>query len=177
MDRTGQEGDAQTLNDIKPIGMDAAGYQVMQNAVLDLLNRFPGLTGETVVFQGLTENYGMSVEPSSGALVYTESTDIVGGVHQTCQFPFFLVYRSDTSDEYQKLWIANLLDSIGAWICREPVVVDGEDVRLTEYPELSGGRKITRVTRENSYTLTPNENKTQDWVIPITVFYNHDFYS
>ena len=165
------------MNEMKPIGTDAEGYSVLRDAVLDLLNQFPGLDGETVVFQSLSEDYGLSVEPEGGALIFTESRDIVGGVYQTCRYPFFLVYRSDTSDEYQKTRVSTLLDTIGAWICREPVEINGENVRLIEYPELSGGRKITGVTRDNSYALTQNENKTQDWVIPITVLYNHDFHS
>lgn len=165
------------MNEVKPIGKDVAGYSVLRDAVVDLLNKFPGLDGETVVFQSLSEDYGLSVEPEGGALIFTETKDIIGRVYQTCRYPFYLVYRSDTSDEYQKNRVSTLLDTIGAWICREPVEVNGELVRLNEYPELSGGRQITSVSRDNSYALVQNANKTQDWVIPITVFYTHDFYS
>ena len=71
--------------------------------------------------------------------------------------------------------INEFLDKMGAWLCKEPVTIDGEEYQLSAYPAITGGRKITSVTRFNSYALEPNANKTQDWVIPITVNYTHEF--
>lgn len=159
----------------KPLGLDGTGFEILKTAVLTLLNEFPGLDGREISFSGLTEDSGISMEPDSGTLIFKEKKDIIGGVHRECQFPFFVVYRSGAASSYLKMSTAEFLDTLGAWICREPVTIDEEAYQLTEYPALTGGRKITSVTRFNSYALEANENKTQDWVIPITVHYTHEF--
>lgn len=163
------------MNEQKPIKTDSGGFEALKPAILSLLNDYPALNGRVITFQGLTEDSGISIEPESGALVFTEQRDIIGGIHQKCQFPFFVVYRSDASSEYLKLSISAFLDDLGAWLCREPVTIGEEEHRLAGYPKLTGGRKITGISRFNSYSLVPNENKSQDWVIPVTVHYTHDF--
>lgn len=159
----------------KPLGLDGEGTDILKNAVLELLNQFPGLDGREITFSGLKEDSGISMEPDSGTLIYTEKKFITGDVRQECQFPFFVVYRSGASSSSLKMSTAEFLDTLGAWICREPVVVDETPHQLIAYPALSDGRKITKVTRFNSYALEPNQNKTQDWIIPITVHYTHEF--
>lgn len=165
------------MNQVKPISIDGEGFDIVKNAVIDLMNQYPGMEGRKVSYMGLTEESGISIEPESGALIYSQSKDIVGNVVQKCQFPFFVVYRSGASSEYQKLNINDFLDTLGAWVCREPVQIDGVSHRLSSYPKMSGNRRITDVVRFNSYALAPNQNGTQDWVIPITVNYIHEFES
>lgn len=159
----------------KPLGLDGEGYDILKNAVLTLLNQYPGLSGQEILFSSLYEDSGISMEPESGTLIYTSKQDVIGNVKQECQFPFYVVYRSGASSPFLKMGISKFLDSLGAWICREPVTIDGEYHQLTEYPKLTGNRKIISVTRFNSYALEPNENETQDWLIPITVHYTHEF--
>lgn len=161
--------------DQKPIGLDGSSYEILKKAVLDLLNQYPGLDGETIYFNGLTEDSGISMEPDSGTLIYKKKRDITGGEKWECQFPFFVVYRSGANRPGQKMAINAFLDSLGAWLCREPVVIAGETYQLTQYPTLTGQRRITSVTRFNSYALDPNPNATQDWIIPITVHYTNEF--
>lgn len=163
------------MTEQKPISLDGSGFDVLTEAVLELLNQYPGLAGRYISYASLSKDGGISVEPESGALVYTEQTDILGGVVQECQFPFFVVYRIAATNENQKLSISEFLDTIGAWICKEPITVGRTAHQLNNYPELTGGRKITGVTRFNSYALEPNENGTQDWVLPVTVKYIHEF--
>lgn len=163
------------MNELKPISQDGEGYNILKDAVLDLLNLYPGLDGKTVTFSNLREDDGLSIEPESGALIYVEKKDIVGGVYQECQFPFFLVHRSNAGSSFLKMGVNEFLDTIAAWICREPVIISQTLYQLTEYPKLTGGRKITGVTRFNSYALEPNPNGTQDWVVPITVKYTHEY--
>lgn len=163
------------MNEQKPIGLDGTGYEVLKDAVLELLNKFPGLNGMAITFSGLNADSGISMEPENGALVYTDSEDIIGNVTQECQFPFYVVYRSAATSEFLKLNVVEFLDTLGAWICKEPVTINNQAHQLTEYPTLTGERKIKSVTRFNSYGLSENENKTQDWVIPITVNYTHKF--
>lgn len=159
----------------KPLGLDGEGFDILKNAVLTLLNQYPGLDEKSIVFSNLSEDSGISMEPENGTLIYSQKTDIIGNVRQECQFPFYVVYRSGANSEYLKFNISKFLDNLGAWICREPVIIDGEVFQLAEFPKLTGQRKITNVTRFNSYALEPNQNETQDWVIPITVHYTHEF--
>lgn len=162
------------MNEVKPIGYDASGYDILTKAVLDLLEQFPGLNGREILFEELGES-GIAFSADNGALVITERRSITDHVYQECQFPFFIIYRSTSTKEYQKLQAQAFFDSIGKWICKEPVVIDDQTVQLSEYPELSDGRKITRVTRSNSYGLTPNEDGVQDWLMPVTVLYTNEF--
>lgn len=163
------------MSDEKPLSLDGVGFDILKTAVLTMLNEYPGLNGREITFSGLTMDDGISMEPESGALIYSETKNIIGEVTRQCQFPFFVVYRSGATNEFLKMNINDFLDTLGAWLSREPVAIDGVEYRLSAYPELTGGRKITNVTRFNSYALEPNENKTQDWVLPVTVNYTHEF--
>ena len=71
--------------------------------------------------------------------------------------------------------IQEFLDTFGKWLCREPVVINGSEQRLSKYPTLSQGRKITKVTRDNSYGLEPQESGVQDWILPVSIEYKYDF--
>ena len=82
---------------VKPISIDGEGFSILKDAVLDLLNQYPGLDYRSISFSGLAEDGGISMEPESGTLVYTEKKNIIGNVKQECQFPFYVVYRSRQS--------------------------------------------------------------------------------
>ena len=160
----------------KPIGKDASGYDVLTIAVKALLNQFPGLyENETVKFEELGEDSGIAFSADNGALIFSETEDVLGGVRRTCQYPFYIIYRTSSTKERQKMSIQEFLDTFGKWLCREPVVIDGSEERLSNYPTLSQGRKITKVTRDNSYGLEPQESGVQDWILPVSIEYKYDF--
>ena len=160
----------------KPIGKDASGYDVLTIAVKALLNQFPGLyENETVKFEELGEDSGIAFSADNGALIFSETDDVLGGVRQTCQYPFYIIYRTSSTKERQKMSIQEFLDTFGKWLCREPVVINGSEQRLSKYPTLSQGRKITKVTRDNSYGLEPQESGVQDWILPVSIEYKYDF--
>ncbi len=160
----------------KPIGKDASGYDVLTIAVKALLNQFPGLyENETIKFEELGEDSGIAFSADNGALIFSETEDVLGGVRQTCQYPFYIIYRTSSTKERQKMSIQEFLDTFGKWLCREPVVIDGSEERLSNYPTLSQGRKITKVTRDNSYGLEPQESGVQDWILPVSIEYKYDF--
>ena len=163
-------------NEQKPIGKDATGYEVITEAMKDLLNQFPGLSkDEEVKYEELAADSGIAFSNDAGALVYTEREDVIGGVHQTCQYPFFIVYRASSSTkERYKMTIQEFLDAFGKWLCREPVLIDGETYKLSGYPKLAGTRQIKKITRDNSYGTEPQENGVQDWLLPVTVQYTND---
>lgn len=162
------------MNEVKPIGFDVSGYNILTNAVLALLSGFPGLNGREIFFEELDES-GIAFSADNGALILSERRSITDHVTQVCQYPFFIIYRSTSTKEFQKLQVQAFFDGIGKWICREPAEVGGETVRLTAWPELADGRRITRVTRGNSYGLEPNEDGVQDWLMPVTVQYTNEF--
>jgi hypothetical protein len=161
--------------DIKPIGSDAGGYELLTKAVKDLLNQFPGLNGQRILFEELEEESGIAFSADAGALVMAERRSITDHITQECQFPLLVIYRTSSTREFQKLNVSAFLDTLGKWICKEPVEIDGQEYRLTTYPEISDGRKITRITRNNSYGTVPNENKSQDWILPVSVQYTYEF--
>lgn len=164
------------MDERKPIGKDASGYDVLTTAVKALLNQFPGLyENKTVKFEELGEDSGIAFSADDGALIFSETEDVLGGVRQTCQYPFYIIYRTSSTKERQKMSIQEFLDTFGKWLCREPVVIDGSEQRLSKYPTLSQGRKITKVTRDNSYGLEPQESGVQDWILPVSIEYIYDF--
>lgn len=164
------------MAELTPIGTDATGYEVLTNAMKDLLNQFPGLHSyEEVKFEELGDKSGIAFSANSGALVYAEQQTIIGTYHQTCQYPFYLVYRTESTKERYKMSIQEFLDTFGKWLCREPCQLDGEALDKPAYPKLDSGRKIKRITRENSYGLDPQGGGVQDWVLPVTVQYTNDF--
>lgn len=163
------------MDELKPIGADVTGFEILTNAVLDMLSQFPGLNGREILFEELEKESGIAFSANNGALVMSERRSITDHVRQNCQYPFFIVYRTASTQEYQKLQVQAFFDALGKWLCKEPAVVNGETVRLTQYPALSDNRKITRITRSNSYGLEPNEDGVQDWLMPVTVEYTNEF--
>ena len=161
--------------DVKPIGADPTGYEYMKKAVKDLLNQFPGLEGQNICFEELGESAGIAFSADVGALVMSERRSITDHITQSCQFPFLVVYRTTATREFQKLKVSSFLDTLGKWLCKEPVDIGGTKHRLLSYPMIADGRMITRINRDNCYGLTPNENKSQDWVLPISVQYTYEF--
>lgn len=159
----------------KVIGRDASGFDILTSAVKSLLNQYPGLEdGEVIKFEELGKESGIAFSADNGALVYAESEDVCGFRHQKCQYPFYVVYRTASNKERLKLSAQEFLDSLGKWLCQEPVVINGTQTRLAAFPALSEGRIIKRITRENSYGLEPNADAVQDWVLPVTVQYTND---
>lgn len=164
------------MADNKPIGKDAEGYEILTEAMKALLNQYPGLyDGEKIKYEELRTDSGISFYADTGALIFSEKEDICGTMHQVCQYPFIVVYRTASDKERQKLSVQKFLDNLGKWICREPVTVDGTETRLSAFPELSRGRVIKRITRDNSYGTEPQENGVQDWLLPITVKYEYEW--
>lgn len=158
----------------KPIGMDVTGYEVLTKAVLALMMEYSEIVGRDIYFEEIGEDSGIAFSADNGALIMSETKDILGGYLQQCQYPFYVVYRSASTNEKQKLQVQTFLDSLGKWICMEPAEINGKTYTLKSYPTLTQGRKITRVTRLNSYGLEPAKNGVQDWLLPVTVLYTNE---
>ena len=121
----------------KPIGKDAEGYEILTEAMKALLNQYPGLyENETIKYEELGTDSGISFFADTGALIYSEKEDVCGTMHQVCQYPFIVVYRTASEKERQKLSVQKFLDNLGKWICREPVTVDGIPIILVTALEI-----------------------------------------
>lgn len=162
--------------EIKPIGIDTTGFELLTNAVRNLLNQYPGLyEDEVILFEELNEDSGIAFSADNGALIMTERVSVTDHVSQTCQYPFYVVYRTASNMEKQKIHAQSFLDNLGKWLCREPVIIDDLEYRLETYPDLTGGREITKITRMNSYGLEPTTEGVQDWLLPVTVQYKNEY--
>lgn len=159
----------------QPIGNDFTGYDVLTVAMKNLLNQYPGLDGDIISFEELTEDGGIAFSADNGALIYSEKESITAHVRQLCRYPFYIIYHLGANNERAKMNAQTFLDGIGKWVCKEQITIDGTPYKLTDYPKLSEGRIIKKVTRDNSYGLEPNKDSVQDWVLPVTVEYENEF--
>lgn len=162
----------------KPKRYDVDGYEIVTNAIKDLLNSFPMLgIDETIRFSTLGEDSGISFYPVSGAVIATETTSVTGKVNQLCNYPFYIVYRTAADGQNAKISIKEWLDSLGKWLEKQPILVAGETEQLTEYPTLTGGREITEIARQTPAFLNEtNSENVQDWVISLALKYRNIFY-
>ncbi len=159
----------------QPIGNDVTGYEVLTEAMKILLNQYPDLDGESISFEELTEDGGIAFSADNGALVYSEHESVTAHVRQICRYPFYIVYRVGSILEQPKMEAQTFLDGIGKWLCKEKVVINDIEYKLSAYPALSQGRVIKKITRSNSYGLQPMENGVQDWILPVSVEYENEF--
>ena len=98
----------------KPIRKDADGKDIIADAMKTLLNQYPGLyENETIKFEELGKESGIAFSSDNGALVYSEKEDVCGTMHQVCQYPFYVVYRTASDKERQKLSVQKFLDNLG----------------------------------------------------------------
>lgn len=160
----------------QPIGKDFTGYEVLTEAMKNLINQYPGLDStEYISFEELADDGGMCFSADNGALVYSERESVTAHVRQICRYPFYIVYRVGSVEELSKMRAQTFLDGIGKWLCKEKVVIAGTEYKLSAYPVLSQGRTIRKITRSNSYGLEPKGNGVQDWVLPVSVEYENEF--
>jgi len=159
----------------KIIGYDATGYEVLTKAIAELLNTYPGLDGRIITFEELEPTKGICFSADNGAMIISEKRDILDHVTQTCQYPFFVVYRSAAVRSAQKMNVQAFLDTLGKWLCKEVAVIGENEYKISGYPDLTGDRKIRKITRSNSYGTEPSDKGVEDWLLPVTVEYTYEF--
>ena len=164
--------------DKKPVRYDVDGSEEVTSALGELLNQFPGLIeDEKIKFSTLEKESGIAFYPVTGAVIASEKKSVTGKVNQLCNYPFYIVYRTSAESPKIKAEVKEFLDSLGKWLEKQPVTIDGETRKLDSYPKLTEERTIEEITR-----LTPGhldeayENNTQDWVISISLKYRNIFY-
>ena len=161
----------------KTVKYDVDGYDIGTNVMKEMMKKDQGLeTGEMFKFSTLKEDDGMAFYPVSGAVIAQEKKSVTGKVNQLCNYPFYIVYRTSRDSPNTKADIKEFLDSVGRWLERQSVVIDGEKCKLTSYPTLTEERKIEEITRITpSYLDKTYENNVQDWVISMSLKYRNVF--
>lgn len=147
------------MADVRIDGRDSV---LLTNRILEFLQRYPKLLpSESIVFGDASHAEGLAMYPVSGALVISETEDIMGNHESNRQYPFYLVYKSGTGSASRAISIKGLLDSIGEWC---------EKQDYSEFNEL--GIEVTEISRQTVAAMDSiEENGTENWTISITLFY------
>lgn len=159
----------------KTIKYDLNGYEIVKDAILNLINQCPA-TEKEVSFGVLGETYGFAMIPVSSSVVESKKKSITGKVSEICYYPFSLVYRDAGMNEKRKLEVSEMLDGIGKWLEKQEIIVNNEEYKLSEYPALTGEREFLEIQRQtNSYLANTYEDKSEDWEIRITARYKNEY--
>lgn len=157
----------------KKVKYDVEGYDVLTSALLGLLNKYPGKE-EDIGFSTLSEDGGIAMFPVSGAVVESETDDVIGNKNQVCLYPFYIIYRASGLSENSKVMAKEWLDNLGRWIEKQPVTINGNEHVLDEYPALTKSRKILSIERQSpGYLDKTYEGGAEDWAIYISARYEN----
>lgn len=158
------------------LGYDLDGQEVISKALMNLLNEYPDLQGDFFQYATLADSKGKAVFPTSGSAIRTEIKDVTGHTEQTCEYPFVVIYRASGLSEGKKEKVKEWLDNLGRWLEKQPILVDGVEYQLTEYPLLTRGREFKKIERvTTAYLDSINENKAENWAINITATYKNEY--
>ena len=91
-----------------------------------LLNDFPAIGAREIRFGELGDKSGIGIYPSAAATVISETTDIMGGVYQKCNYAFLVVYRAVPQSETDRIYIKGWLDKLARWLEKQPITADGQ---------------------------------------------------
>jgi len=162
--------------DDKEVRYDIDGYEEISVAVDELLNQYPALEDDVITFASIDGKKGKAFYPVSGAIIQKETRSITGHIKQTCMYPFTIVYRTSTTSEAVKMKVKEWLDNLGKWLEKQEVLINNTPYKLENYPPLQGNRVITDIQRmAPSYQAEPNADGSEDWVIPITLYYRNEY--
>ena len=164
-------------NNLQNLQADVDGEELITNALMGLVNSYPGLEkGDKFTFAQLDDDEGLAIFPSTGAFIYEERQSITGHITQMCQYPFTAVYRASGLNQKRKINAKEWLDKFGRWIEKKPVVINGVEYKLTEWPELSESRQIRDVARQSpAYLIDVPDNKSENWICEITIRYRTEY--
>jgi len=159
----------------KTVKYDIDGHDIVTNAINEILNKYPNLEGEEILFSTLGKESGIGWFPVSGAIIAEEKTTIKGITKQVCNYPFYVIYRTGEGRSKQKVIIKEFLDNMGKWLERQTLIIDGETHRLESYPALTENREIIEIARQTPSYLDTTNDGVEDWAILITLKYKNEF--
>lgn len=161
----------------KVVKYDIDGYEAVTSALRELLNQYPGLsTSDEIAFSTLGEDSGKAMFPISGSVIETEKRSVTGKVTEVCLYPFYVIYRASGLNESRKAKVKEWLDTLGKWLEKKKVLIDGKEYQLEELPPLTEGRMFLSISRQTpAYLDTVNENKSENWAIYISARYQYEY--
>lgn len=141
-----------------------------------LLNDFPAIGAREIRFGELGDKFGVGIYPSAAATVISETTDIVGGVYQKCNYAFQVVYRAVPQSETDRIHIKGWLDKLARWLEKQPITADGQQHTLAAWPDLGDGRTITAFVQVSAAYLTERYvDGVEDWAVSLSMRYDNNF--
>lgn len=158
--------------------IDIDGSDAVSKVLLDLLNQFPGLSGQNrILFSTLSDASGIGFFPVSGAAIQKQKTDITGHVMQVCQYPFNVIYRAAPKSEMQRIRIKEFLDTLGKWLEKQPIELNSKEYQLDAYPVMASGNRIIKTISRTSpgYLNSAYQDGVEDWLIALRLDYNNEF--
>lgn len=155
----------------------ADGTDNITLTIKNLLNTYPKLEPtDEVEFQTLDSTSGKAFFPTNSVAIMNEEEDITEHVKQECVYNFLFLYRTSGLNEKRKQTVKEWLDTLGRWLERQTIDVDGEPVTLESYPALSDGKEFKYFKRQSqAYLYATNENKVEDWGISLQAMYINEF--
>ena len=158
---------------------DPEGYESITNAIMKMVNTYPGLVKEIdehFKFCETEPEDGLSIVATSGSFIMESHECITGPVCQRCLYPFMVIYRASGLNEKRKMITKEWIDTFARWMTRQPVTLKGKQYRLEEWPSLTDGRKIKDISRTSTtYLSTIDDGKAEVWVTNLQVQYLNEF--
>lgn len=150
----------------------ADGTDNVTTAIRELLNSYPDLQGDEIMFSTLDTESSKAMFPLTSVAILREVQDVTAHVSQVCIYPFIIIFRTKAPNENRRAFIKEWLDNLGRWL--EKQTVNGQ--KLEVYPLLTGDRKFTKFSRQSpAYLYATTEDKTEDWAIEVRAEYTNEF--
>lgn len=160
----------------KEIKYDIDGYDIITNALMALLNKYPDLGNDTIRFSVFSTGSGIAMFPVVGAVVENEKRSITGKVYQSCNYPFTIVYKVSGLAESNKIEIKDFLDKLGMWLEKKTITIGNTEYKLKTYPPLTENREIKSISRVTpAYLESTEEDKTENWIISLILLYAKEY--
>ncbi len=156
---------------------DVDGFEEVTMALMDTVNSYPGLMeGEQFKFSSIEPEEGMSIFASSGSFIMEDHESITGHVWQQCLYPFMVICQASGLNQMRKIQLKEWMDTFARWLTRQPVNIGDETVVLNEWPRLTGGRVIKRITKTTpAYLGSINGDKNESWIMNLQIQYQNEF--
>ena len=158
---------------------DPEGYDSVTDAIMKMVNAYPGLDKEIeekFKFCETKPEEGLCIMPVSGSLIMEDHESITGHVWQRCLYPIMVVCRASGLNEKRKMALKEWIDTFARWMTRQPVNIGSKQHQLSEWPVLTDGRKIRNISRTSTtYLSTIDDGKTEVWVTNLQIQYLNEF--
>ncbi len=156
---------------------DVDGYNEVTKALMNMIRSYPGLDDdEKVMFNTSDPEDGLTVFATSGSFIMDDHESVTGHVWQTCLYPFTVIYRASGLNERRKVETQEWLDKLARWMTRQPVNINNHTEWLSEWPKLTGDRKIRSISRQTPvYLSTEEDSKVENWVMQLQIQYLNEF--